>query len=118
MDEKEVDEKLSGGKAERIKEACQIRDLEALIDLATSEHGLIDDEHRRAACELTRSTKFICSPDNFQGPILLGCQEQEVKEEKPWKELPAHSDEGQVKLDVDRAFVYYPRSEPLPCMVF
>ena len=27
-----------------------------------------------------------------------------------WKELPAHKDEGQVALDVNRAFVYYPKN--------
>lgn len=28
---------------------------------------------------------------------------------KAWETLPRHSDEDQVQLDVDRAFVYYPR---------
>lgn len=28
-----------------------------------------------------------------------------------WKTLPPHSEEGQVQLDVDRAFVYYPDCE-------
>jgi hypothetical protein len=30
----------------------------------------------------------------------------------PWRELPPHRDEEQVKLDVDRSFVYYPNGKP------
>lgn len=26
-----------------------------------------------------------------------------------WKELPEHREEGQVELDVNRSFVYYPK---------
>lgn len=59
--------------------------------------------------------------DNTSGPILLGLpiQRQSSTGEKSheaslntedlsWKQLPPHKDEGQVQLDVDRAFVYYP----------
>lgn len=53
------------------------------------------------------------------GPILLGCPSSAESEyhhdEKPppsgeWKKLPAHDDESQVQLDVDRSFIYYPTS--------
>lgn len=66
------------------------------------------------------------------GPILLGLSGPdkddsqrdvvEVQDEKSslnndsttdcspsaWEKLPPHKDEGQVQLDVDRSFVYYP----------
>jgi heterodisulfide reductase subunit B len=40
-------------KAEAIRHACSVRDLEALASLATSEGGLMEDELRKVACELT-----------------------------------------------------------------
>jgi hypothetical protein len=41
---------------------------------------------------------------------LLGCSKEEAAA-RPWKELPPHRDEHQVGLDVNRAFVYYPKNE-------
>lgn len=35
----------------------------------------------------------------------------EVKNETDWHTLQPHSDEDQVRLDVDRSFIYYPNSE-------
>lgn len=43
------------------------------------------------------------------GPLLLGCSESDVAKE-PHAALPEHEDEHQVGLDVNRAFVYYPRN--------
>ncbi|KAJ4289191.1 GTPase-activating protein gyp8 [Kalmusia sp. IMI 367209] len=80
-------------KAAQISAACDARDLDALVHLATTTHGLVSDPLRRAAW-----------------PILLGCAPDE-KEQVSWTDLPAHRDEGQVALDVNRAFVYYPRNE-------
>lgn len=82
--------------AEKAKEglitaACEERDLAALVDLATSTHGLLSDSLRRTAW-----------------PLLLGCSGTDVKTAS-WKDLPAHREEGQVGLDVNRAFVYYPK---------
>lgn len=37
---------------------------------------------------------------------MLGCNGERPKDK--WQDLPRHREEGQVKLDVDRAFVYYP----------
>jgi hypothetical protein len=81
--------------AEKAKEgliatACEEGDLAALVDLATSNHGLVSDSLRRTAW-----------------PMLLGCAHADA-EKTPWKGLPAHREEGQVGLDVNRAFVYYP----------
>jgi hypothetical protein len=64
-----------------------------------------------------------------QGPILLGSTTpksnenpsgkaergfdfpQAEDEERLWNRLPRHRDEEQVKLDVDRSFVYYPNGK-------
>lgn len=86
--------------AEKAKEglvttACNEGDLAALIDLSTSTHGLVSDDVRRTAW-----------------PLLLGCAlagADPDTETKPWRDLPAHREEGQVALDVNRAFVYYPK---------
>ncbi|KAL1957449.1 hypothetical protein VTO42DRAFT_6017 [Malbranchea cinnamomea] len=82
-------------KRSRILAACQTRNLEALVDLATTDGGLLQDELRRVAW-----------------PILLGYSPHSSDPSsncvRSWQELPQHSDESQVKLDVDRAFVHYP----------
>lgn len=41
---------------------------------------------------------------------MLGCAEEDATA-TPWEKLPAHKDEHQVSLDVNRAFVYYPKNE-------
>lgn len=49
------------------------------------------------------------------GPLLLGIPSDggDGKEaiENPWRSLPQHDNEGQVQLDVNRAFIYYPVGE-------
>ena len=53
------------------------------------------------------------------GPLLLGCPTADIKikeeseRSESWKDLPRHSDEEQVQLDVDRSFIYYPNSTSL-----
>ncbi|KAH7072174.1 rab-GTPase-TBC domain-containing protein [Paraphoma chrysanthemicola] len=84
-------------RAEKEKEAlitaaCQDRDLAALVELATSTSGLISDDLRRIAW-----------------PLLLGCSKEDSTS-PPWEKLPPHKDEHQVGLDVNRAFVYYPKN--------
>jgi len=44
------------------------------------------------------------------GPILLGRSDDTPA--TPWESLKRHPEEGQVRLDVDRAFVYYPNRRP------
>lgn len=41
-------------------------------------------------------------------PVRLTASESE---DGSWKALPPHAEEGQVELDVARAFVYYPECE-------
>lgn len=77
-------------KEDLIIKACESQDFAALKDLSTSTHGLVSDDLRRIAW-----------------PLLLGCANVSV-EQTPWQTLPAHGEEGQVALDVNRAFVYYP----------
>ncbi|KAL2007764.1 hypothetical protein VTN00DRAFT_7746 [Thermoascus crustaceus] len=80
-------------KADLIRQACEAHDLDALVSYATSEGGLLKDELRRLAW-----------------PILLGSDRNTNDEElAAWNDLPPHGDEAQVKLDVNRSFVYYPR---------
>ncbi|KAI7711476.1 hypothetical protein KC353_g8964, partial [Hortaea werneckii] len=82
-------------KVDSIRQACIARNLDRLRAFATSKGGLITDEVRRTAW-----------------PILLGCDhaQQQAPDAKEWTSLPQHRDEDQVQLDVNRSFVYYPKS--------
>ncbi|KAI9739255.1 MAG: hypothetical protein M1834_007468 [Cirrosporium novae-zelandiae] len=77
-----------------IERACQKSDIKELITLATSKNGLGSDTMRRIAW-----------------PILLGSALEGLKIDDAWKYLPRHKDEDQVKLDVDRSFIYYPSDQ-------
>ncbi|KAF2837310.1 hypothetical protein M501DRAFT_995892 [Patellaria atrata CBS 101060] len=79
-------------KVTHIREACLKEDLDALVELSTTSGGLIQDELRRDAW-----------------PLLLGCRSHLT--DSSWSTLPPHRDEGQVNLDVNRSFVYYPKGE-------
>lgn len=47
--------------------------------------------------------------DVRSGPILLQCDRRGPNFDfTGWERLPAHIDEEQVQLDVNRSFVYYP----------
>ncbi|KAF1992530.1 hypothetical protein K402DRAFT_388183 [Aulographum hederae CBS 113979] len=83
-------------KRDQIRDACSKGDLDALSRLATSPAGLVDDQLRCIAW-----------------PILLGnsCKSEPSGDIKPWADLPPHREEDQVKLDVNRSFVYYPRNQ-------
>lgn len=63
------------------------------------------------------------------GPLLLGCSNDSIDEKgdvaglDDWRTLPVHRDEDQVKLDVDRSFIYYPHGmsrtqTPLPLTAY
>lgn len=81
-----------------IKQASNSRDVTALVKLAGSHGGLLDDDLRKNAW-----------------PLLLGCEATSVEtsNDSSWTALPPHKDEDQVELDVNRAFVYYPNGTPL-----
>ncbi|PPJ55650.1 hypothetical protein CBER1_09543 [Cercospora berteroae] len=80
-------------KVTRILAACREHDLDALSELASSPGGFIEDEVRRTAW-----------------PVLLGSHD-DTNSTPDWHDLPRHREEGQVQLDVDRSFIYYPDNE-------
>ncbi|KAL8880393.1 MAG: hypothetical protein Q9198_002185 [Flavoplaca austrocitrina] len=100
----EVGEKLSAlarPKSDHILDSCgEEPDIGALVRFATSPGGLVNDEVRGEVC--------------LPGPLLLGynpLKKAESTETAAWQHLPRHKDEDQVRLDVDRSFIYYPKSE-------
>jgi hypothetical protein len=43
------------------------------------------------------------------GPLVLGVEPNpNISGIEDWRQLPKHREEGQVELDVNRSFVYYP----------
>ncbi|KAH6687949.1 GTPase-activating protein gyp10 [Plectosphaerella plurivora] len=95
------DEYRSRKRAE-ILDACRWKLVGALETLGESRGGFLDDELRAMAW-----------------PILLGVSDGSEKphseeaddEDASWKSLARHKDEEQVQLDVNRAFIYYPRDQ-------
>ncbi|KAI0799104.1 rab-GTPase-TBC domain-containing protein [Xylaria sp. FL0064] len=80
----------------RILEACKRKDIEELRTIAIAPGGFLSDRLRSRAW-----------------PILLGfdagvTSDSSSEISSSWEHLPRHRDEEQVKLDVDRSFVYYP----------
>ncbi|OAL64530.1 hypothetical protein A7C99_3964 [Trichophyton rubrum] len=87
-----ADSKAYRRKRAEIVKASRKRDVGLLAKLATSEGGLLEDDIRKQVW-----------------PILQGyVRATHTLELPPLSELPCHGDEDQVKLDVDRSFVYYP----------
>ncbi|KAL8984327.1 MAG: hypothetical protein Q9205_001683 [Flavoplaca limonia] len=96
----EVGEKLSAlarPKSDHILDSCgEEPDIGALVRFATSPGGLVNDEVRGEVW-----------------PLLLGynpLKKAESTETAAWQHLPRHKDEDQVRLDVDRSFIYYPKT--------
>lgn len=107
-------------KAVSILDACKWRDIATLRTLATSEGGLVSDEVRRQACQCYHGS-LLCETDRITGPLLLGyidtyseLQQLEKEVLNDWRTLPKHRDEDQVRLDVDRSFIYYPNGGSWP----
>jgi len=76
-----------------VRAAIDSGDADALVHLATSTSGLVSDSLRCTAW-----------------PLLLGCSARDSRK-KAWTDLPEHKDEHQVSLDVNRAFVHYPKKD-------
>lgn len=96
-----TDEKLSAGDPieAHILDACERKDINKLRGIAITPGGFLSDQLRSRAW-----------------PVLLGFEADitlngTTKAHGAWKHLPRHRDEDQVKLDVDRSFVYYPNGE-------
>ena len=47
----------------------------------------------------------------YVGPLVLGVEPSPNISGTDWKQLPEHREEGQVELDVNRSFVYYPKGK-------
>ncbi|KAK3318349.1 rab-GTPase-TBC domain-containing protein [Apodospora peruviana] len=95
--EKRVDGEPDISARERaVLEACRRKNLGDLRMLAETPGGFVTDRVRQRAW-----------------PVLLGLPtDTEASLDAPtWKELPRHRDEDQVKLDVNRAFIYYPQHQ-------
>ena len=101
-------------KVSKILAACDTGyPVDDLIAFCTSDGGLVEDKVRRQACmpQLDRIITPFLTTDPL-GPILLNCQpvtQRNEPEGGKWRSLPRHNDEDQVRLDVDRSFVYYPK---------
>ncbi|KAI9736041.1 MAG: hypothetical protein M1818_006217 [Claussenomyces sp. TS43310] len=94
------EESHRAAKRAKILETCRWKDVDQLRALSVSDAGLISDELRRQAW-----------------PVLLGCADGswptagEDEKAASWQSLPRHRDEDQVRLDVDRSFIYYPNDQ-------
>ncbi|KAI4264684.1 MAG: hypothetical protein L6R42_000201 [Xanthoria sp. 1 TBL-2021] len=92
---------VAGLKSACILNSCGEKpDIAALVHFATSTGGLVNDEVRRQAW-----------------PLLLGYMPYKKTgstESARWQDLPRHKDEDQVRLDVDRSFIYYPKNQSEP----
>ncbi|KAI0549722.1 rab-GTPase-TBC domain-containing protein [Xylaria curta] len=82
---------VTKSKEDRIIDACKRKDIDELRDIAIESGGFLSDHLRSQAW-----------------PILLGSDADKTPDDDSWRHLPRHRDEEQVKLDVDRSFVYYP----------
>ncbi|POS79154.1 GTPase-activating protein gyp10 [Diaporthe helianthi] len=102
-------------KAQQIIDACRRRDLEALQALAESPGGFIRDELRHQAWPILLGLPVRLPSDDDQK--VSGTSHEQVRltaseyVDDSWKSLQPHKEEEQVKLDVARAFVYYPHYE-------
>ncbi|CAZ86023.1 unnamed protein product [Tuber melanosporum] len=94
-------DRWSTEKVKAIKEACRAGNRKTVVELATSKDGLISDGIRKEAWPFLLGYGTV--------PHGKSVPPTDIPEACPsWKTLPPHRDEDQVKLDVDRSFIYYP----------
>jgi hypothetical protein len=55
--------------------------------------------------------RFLSVSNIRSGPVLLGYKDDDLEGDPAWENLPRHGDEDQVRLDVDRSFIYYPTNQ-------
>ncbi|ROW05668.1 hypothetical protein VMCG_05271 [Cytospora schulzeri] len=112
--EAEAKAQIYSAKRDKILDACRRRDIEELQSLAESPGGFLTDGLRQQAWPVLLGVPVrFPSDDAGEKPskpaeddiIRLAASDPDYAS---WKSLPPHSEEGQVQLDVDRAFVYYP----------
>ncbi|KAI3317449.1 rab-GTPase-TBC domain-containing protein [Xylariaceae sp. AK1471] len=80
----------------RILDACERKDIDELRTIAIAPGGFLLDDLRSRAWPVLLGFDAGATPDGS------------MKTSSSWRGLPRHRDEEQVKLDVDRSFVYYP----------
>ncbi|KUI63097.1 GTPase-activating protein gyp10 [Cytospora mali] len=114
VDEPEAKEHPQAAKMDQILDACRRRDIEELQSLAESPGGFVTDGLRQQAWPILLGVPVRFPSDNGDDKPSNTTDDDAVRitaseaDDGSWKDLPPHSEEGQVKLDVDRAFVYYP----------
>ncbi|ROW15249.1 hypothetical protein VPNG_02950 [Cytospora leucostoma] len=108
------DAHIWSAKVDKILDACRRRDIEDLQSLAESPGGFVTDVVRQQAWPVLLGVPVrFRSDDGDENPsdgadddtVRLAASESDYGS---WKALPPHNEEGQVELDVARAFVYYP----------
>lgn len=83
-------------KIQSIETAYDLRDTNLLAEFASSREGLINDELRRKVWPL------LLGIDNDDKESINGLRGNSV-------DKTPHAEEDQVKLDVDRGFIFYPK---------
>ncbi|KAL1854375.1 GTPase-activating protein gyp8 [Diaporthe australafricana] len=100
-------------KAREIIDACRRRDIEGLQALAESPGGFITDNLRQQAWPVLLGLPVRFSSDEPEKQSVVGHTVVQLAAsefvDNSWKDLKPHKEEEQVKLDVARAFVYYPK---------
>ncbi|OJD31972.1 tbc domain protein [Diplodia corticola] len=99
-------------KAAQIRSACRDADLDTLTRLATTARGLLTDRLRRDAWPLLLGARdSLPDSDGDCDCASPSDSPSDSPAAPPWTRLPPHHDEDQVKLDVNRSFVYYPKDQ-------
>jgi hypothetical protein len=99
---------------QKIINATEARDWHELGNLAASPGGFIDDEVRRIVCTCKQMRRYlppiaVLTRHEIIGPLVLGVEPSpNISGIEDWRQLAKHREEGQVELDVNRSFVYYP----------
>ncbi|EPE03429.1 gtpase-activating protein gyp10 [Ophiostoma piceae UAMH 11346] len=93
-------------KKQQIRDACRAADFGRLQKLAVLPGGFISNELRQIAWPLLLG---IPVDGDHVDPAVAAASAGVTSTSRDWTQLPAHHDEEQVQLDVNRAFVYYPR---------
>ncbi|KAJ0117884.1 gtpase-activating protein gyp10 [Diaporthe amygdali] len=102
-------------KAREVIDACRRRDIESLQALAESPGGFLTDELRQQAWPVLLGLPVRFPSDEVEKSSsdrheVVRLTASEFIDDS-WKDLKPHKEEEQVKLDVARAFVYYPNYE-------
>ncbi|KAI9813345.1 MAG: hypothetical protein M1826_002513 [Phylliscum demangeonii] len=90
-----------------IRAACETSDLEALVALALSPLGLVEDDGRRRAWPI-----LLGQHDALRRSDVVCAEAKSRASGAPSSGAQPHRAEHQVRLDVDRSFIFYPSDLP------